>query len=474
MRKEGNVSQWMDFDALKASLIHEIQEGNSYLAYEDNEILGVFSLLSAPEPTYQKIEGNWIGKEDYYVIHRLVSSFQKKGIGEEILRHCLSLKRHIRIDTHSDNKTMQHILTKLGFSYCGIIHLQDGSPRLVYEKEETVTESLLYWYRDHRRILPWREDPTPYHVWISEIMLQQTRVESVKGYYQRFLNAFPDIPSLAKSSQDTYLKLWQGLGYYSRIENIHKTACILQEKQQDIPQDYDSLRKLSGIGDYTANAILAIAYQKKAVAVDGNLMRVYSRLEAIPLDPTNSKSKEECRNYFLPLLGDRPGDFNQALMDLGELICLPHGNPLCDQCPLSFFCKAHKEGKETSYPLPKKKIKKEEVQKTVFVIEYENKILLHKRDSKGLLANLYEYPNVDKFLTQNQALDYLRHRGIEVSEIHPRKEAKHVFTHLIWHMKAYYVQAKKLTLKENETLSTIKDRQTKYSLPTAFLKVYSA
>lgn len=467
MRDTGNLHQWENFEDIKNKVIHDVQNGISYVGLsEKNEIQVVFSLIEE-EPTYQVIDGKWIDETKYHTIHKIVSKGNRAG--REALQYCLDEYGHIRIDTHADNKPMQHVLSELGFTYCGVIKLSDGSPRLAFEKNPSFTENLIGWYHQNRRILPWREEPTPYHVWLSEIMLQQTRVESVKAYYKRFLDAFPTVSSFAASEEDVYLKLWQGLGYYSRVRNLHKTAVLLHENYQDqLPDDYALLRKLPGIGDYTANAILAIAYQKKTVAVDGNLLRVYARVNALPVDVLDSKAKKDCYDFFLPLLGDRPGDFSQALMDLGEMTCLPNGTPLCDKCPLRLFCKAHQQGKETSYPLPKKKAEKKQIDKTIFVLKIENKYLIRKRPDTGLLASLYEPFNIDKKLKEDQIPEYLESGGFDVKSIKPLGKAKHIFTHLVWNMQGYEVELNSYHNEKALIPVTEQELESDYSIPTAF------
>ena len=194
---------------------------------------------------------------------------------------------------------------------------------------------LLDWYDKEGRTLPWRTDPSPYHVWISEIMLQQTRVEAVKGYYERFLRALPDIASLAEAPEDLYLKLWEGLGYYSRVRNLHKAACVIMEEHGGcMPETAAELRKLPGIGPYTSAAIASIAFGERIPAIDGNLLRVFARMTAWQENIKTPASASRAGDYFSGIMpADRPGDFNQALMDLGAMICLPGGLPRCEECP---------------------------------------------------------------------------------------------------------------------------------------------
>ena len=301
---------------------------------------------------------------------------------------------------------------------------------------------LLLWYEKNRRILPWREDPTPYHVWISEIMLQQTRVEAVKGYYARFLESLPDIAALAAADEDTYLKLWEGLGYYSRVRNLHKAAVVLMEDYGgQMPASAADLRKLPGIGPYTAAAISSIAFGESVPAIDGNLLRVFARLTCYEDSILTPQARKDAEAYFGPLitLANDPGAFNQALMDLGATICLPNAAPLCNKCPLAAFCRAHAEGRETELPNRPAKAKRTIEDMTVFLIRFKGGILLRKRPDTGLLASLYEFPNVPGHLKKADALRTVEEMGFGPLRIKKLPPAKHIFTHKEWHMAAWKV-----------------------------------
>ncbi len=317
--------------------------------------------------------------------------------------------------------------------------------------------ALLDWYDKNRRILPWREDPTPYHVWLSEIMLQQTRVEAVRGYYLRFLETLPDIASLAAAKEDVYLKLWEGLGYYSRVRNLHKgAAAVMEEYGGELPHTAAELCSIPGIGPYTAAAIASIAFGECVPAIDGNLLRVFARLTAYGKDIKAESAKKAARAYYLAAMQGlspeechaagscRYGDVNQALMDLGAMVCLPNAQPLCGQCPFRDHCAAHAKGAETAFPvIPEKKARKEE-DRTVFLIHDADRIALRKRPAKGLLAGLYEYPNTDGSLTEQEAITYVR--GLGFSPLHIRRlpDSKHVFTHKEWHLRGYEILADEL------------------------------
>ena len=337
-------------------------------------------------------------------------------------------------------------------------------------------EKLLRWYDTNRRILPWREDPAPYHVWLSEIMLQQTRVEAVKGYYERFLETLPDIKSLAAAEEDVYLKLWEGLGYYSRVRNLHKAAQqIMEEYGGKMPQTAAELRKLAGIGPYTAAAIASIAFGERIPAVDGNLLRIFARRTAYGENIKSPQAKKAAESFFAERFSDeRPGEYNQALMDLGAIICLPNGVPHCGACPWADCCSAHAQGCETAYPVTSPKKARKIDDKTVFLIYYEDQLALAKRPAKGLLAGLYEFPNTEGRLSQEASLKYVQDLGFSALQIRPLPEAKHIFTHREWHMSGYEIRAdewRQVPEKKESTdvfLVTEEEMREKYSIPSAF------
>ena len=314
---------------------------------------------------------------------------------------------------------------------------------LIREPAEEISHALLTWYDANKRKLPWRESPSPYHVWISEIMLQQTRVESVIGYYERFLERFPDIRSLAAAEEDEVLKLWEGLGYYSRARNLRKAARqVVECFGGRMPDTAAKLRKLAGIGPYTSAAISSIAYGERVPAIDGNLLRVFARLSAYREEIRTSAAFAAADSFFRKILPqDRPGDFNQAMMDLGAGVCMPGERAVCLKspglCPLSVFCMAHAQGLSAQLPvMPVKKLRRAE-KRTVLVIRCGDRVLIRRRPSKGLLAGLYEFPNVKGWLSEDEALKSVRELGQEPLNIRPLPEAKHVFTHLEWHMTGY-------------------------------------
>jgi A/G-specific adenine glycosylase len=320
---------------------------------------------------------------------------------------------------------------------------------------------LLKWYEGERRVLLWREDPTPYHVWISEIMLQQTRVEAVIDYYHRFLTRFPDIETLAKADLDEVLSYWQGLGYYRRCEMLYRMAhIIVNQYQGKIPSDYETLLSLPGIGRYTAAAIMSIGFEKPYAAVDGNVLRVIMRLknsdECIDDEKVKRRVESELQSV-MPV--DRTSEFTQSLMDLGAMICLPNGTPKCGVCPLSTICR----GKENADRIPVRKEKKRRrlEKKTVFLFVYQDKIAIKKRSASGLLAKMWEFPNENGILSPEEV------KKRYDDNIYALGKAKHVFTHIEWEMIGYRVEFAEKPI--DDTLLWIKKEEiASYAIPSAF------
>lgn len=336
--------------------------------------------------------------------------------------------------------------------------------------KEIVTP-LVTWYHQYKRSLPWRDFPTPYRVWVSEIMLQQTRVDPAIPYFERFVSTLPDIAALADADEETVLKLWEGLGYYSRVRNLQKAAGIVQsEYGGELPCDPALLIKLPGIGEYTAGAIASIAYQVPAPAVDGNVLRVISRLTADESDIAEAATKRAMQERLIEIIPqDRPGDFNQALMDLGATVCLPNGAPRCEACPLAHLCEAKKQGRTEELPKKAKKQAPTSEDMTVFLAVCKGKIALLKRPENGLLAGLWEFPNVSGRISLKKAKDVLKGMGLSALHVEALPKAKHVFTHKIWKMNGIYASVSDMpssfTWVDAEALSAT------YTLPTAF-RVY--
>lgn len=337
-----------------------------------------------------------------------------------------------------------------------------------------IGEVLLNWYDYNARILPWRSEPTPYHVWISEIMLQQTRVEAVKKYYDRWMEALPDVKALAEVSDDKLMKLWEGLGYYNRARNLKAAAIqVVEELDGELPSDYSQLLSLKGIGEYTAGAVASIAFGIPKPAVDGNALRIFSRILAVDGEINKVSVKKKIAQEVERILPkERPGDFNQALMDLGSSICIPNGTPLCENCPWESVCQAHKFGKETDFPIKAKKKKRRIEKKTVFLIEVSDKIILHKRPGNGLLSGLWELPNIDGEFSAKELSEQIKKWGIKDYMIEPLGEGKHIFSHVEWQMRGYRLQMRNISkkvLEEKEWLIVSKkDLKNRYAIPSAF------
>ena len=370
------------------------------------------------------------------------------------------------------------------------------------EKLKMLAPALVPWFLKNKRSMPWRDDPTPYHVWLSEIMLQQTRIEAAKPYYLRFLREIPDIASLAAADPEKLHKLWEGLGYYSRVKNLQAAAKqIMEDCGGKFPEEPEKIRKLKGIGDYTTGAIASICFDEPVPAVDGNVLRVLSRITGDTRPVTDERTRKEIR---AELAGVYPahdrGAFTQGLMELGEVICIPNGEPDCKNCPCVGFC-ASKDGNWRSLPVkaPKKERRKEQM--TVFLLQCGTKLALHKRGETGLLSGLWEFPNVPGALTAEKALTQVKAWGCKPKEssrqqdscrkkscvnrncgdddlsrrderqypaIKEEKPRTHIFTHVEWDMKCF--RANCTEMPERFTWAEIEEIRGQYALPTAFRK----
>ena len=322
---------------------------------------------------------------------------------------------------------------------------------------------LLQWYPDHHRDLPWRRTRDPYAIWVSEIMLQQTRVAAVIPYYARFMRELPDVSALAAVSDDRLNLLWQGLGYYSRAKNLKRAAGIVCERYGGhMPDSYAALLTLPGVGSYTAGAIASIAFSERVPAVDGNVLRVYARLMNDPCDVADPAVKTRVFEALKAVMPADAGTFNQALMELGATVCMPNGQPLCGCCPLASVCKAREAG--TAGLLPNKSPKKPRAveNRTVFALYDQGAPLLLKRPDRGLLAGLYELPNVSGTLSTAEALEWLTAHGLHPTGDLLSYSAKHVFTHIEWHMHVYAASV------AGEGVDSFVRSDGSQSIPTAF------
>lgn len=329
-----------------------------------------------------------------------------------------------------------------------------------------IVKPLLNWYQKNKRELPWRNDKNPYHIWVSEIMLQQTRVEAVKVYYERFLKEIPDITSLANIHLDQLLKLWEGLGYYSRAKNLQKAAQKIIEDTGSMPSTYEEIIKLPGIGEYTAGAIASIAFGEKVPAIDGNVFRVIMRIQNSRRNISKTTTKKELFKELSEIMPNDPGTFNQALMELGATICVPNGIPHCENCPIQKYCKSSQENTMMELPIKDTKKEKKIEQYTIFILLNYHTVAIHKRPNRGLLASMYEFPNIKGNLNQEDALKYLKKEGYQVLRILERDSSKHIFTHKIWYMTNYIVYVEENNQKNIWVDVSTLEKQ--YVLPSAF------
>ncbi|MBE6553320.1 MAG: A/G-specific adenine glycosylase [Ruminococcaceae bacterium] len=338
---------------------------------------------------------------------------------------------------------------------------------------EQGVSQLLNWYRANRRALPWRQTRDPYHIWLSEIMLQQTRVEAVKPYYARFLEACPTIEALAQLPAERLMKLWEGLGYYSRARNLQKAAqTVVAQYGGQLPASYEELLGLCGIGEYTAGAIASIAFGIRVPAIDGNVLRVLARLQGSFEDITQPAVKKAWREALGAVIPEAAGDFTQAMIELGATVCGPNGEPKCAACPFTSACVAAKEHLTDALPVRAAKKARRVEQKTVLLIRDGDRTALHKRPDCGLLAGLFELPNVEGHLDADALPAYLRSIGFEPLRIERLEDSKHIFSHIEWHMIAYDVRitaefdgfhgGSGMYLVRNE------DLHANYAIPSAF------
>ncbi|MEG1874104.1 MAG: A/G-specific adenine glycosylase [Angelakisella sp.] len=331
----------------------------------------------------------------------------------------------------------------------------------------SIVQPLLAWYDQNARVLPWRENTAPYRVWVSEIMLQQTRVEAVIPYYRRFMQELPTIQALADADEELLLKLWEGLGYYTRVRNLQKAAKkICAEYGGEFPADFDAIRSLPGIGDYTAGAISSISFGQPTPGVDGNVLRVVARLTADATDLANASFRVRTATALAEVYPTRCGDFTQSLMELGAVVCLPNGAPKCDSCPLAFCCKAYAQGSQAVLPVKATKKERRQEDKTVLLLCCGDKVALRKRAAGGLLGGLWEFPNLDGLLSPEQAAEWLGTAGLAPCDLRALPAKRHVFTHVEWQMHGYLVQC--ANRADTFVWVTREELTERIGLPTAF------
>lgn len=328
-------------------------------------------------------------------------------------------------------------------------------------------DRLLPWYRENARTLPWRENTDPYRVWVSEIMLQQTRVEAATGYYERFLRALPTVQALAAAPQDELLKLWEGLGYYSRVRNMQRAAAeLVQTRGGAFPDTAAEIAKLPGVGPYTAGAIASICFERASAAVDGNVVRIICRItgEQTPANSPRLKKEIAARlEAVYPAQGR--GAFTQALMELGAIVCIPRA-PRCERCPMASVCVARLSGRTAELPVMPAKKEKKRAQKTVFLLEQGGNLALDRRPASGLLAGLWALPECEGALTPDEVFAVVQSWGAEPQCIGKAVEKKHVFTHVVWQMRCYRVLCAAAPARFTWAAPDALEMQ--YALPTAY------
>ena len=343
---------------------------------------------------------------------------------------------------------------------CYNVHMEK-----IHDKKRLVI-NLLDWYDEHARVLPWREEATPYRVWVSEIMLQQTRVEAVKPYFERFLKAFPSISSLANAKDDELSKVWEGLGHYNRVKNMKKCAQMCMELYDGkLPSTYEQLLQLPGIGSYTAGAVASIAFKEKAAAVDGNVLRVFSRLLVSEDDILKESTKKKFQKIILDYIPEERCDaFNQALMEIGALVCVPNAAPRCNICPLAQDCIGYQSGKAHFLPIKKAKKQRRIEKRTILVVVWKDKVLLYQRPEKGLLSKMYEFKNLEDHYLKKDIINRIGAKHVLTYK--KLKDAKHVFSHIEWHMKACLIEVDEPI--EEGVWCTKEELEHTYAIPSAF------
>ncbi len=347
----------------------------------------------------------------------------------------------------------------------------------MYTLKEKTMNDIVAWYRLNKRSFPWRDTGNPFDVWISEIMLQQTRTEAVISYFGRFKQEVADVQSLANIEEEKLMRLWEGLGYYSRARNLKKCAIkIVEEYDGKIPQDHDALLKLPGIGPYTAGAIMAIGFGEPYAAVDGNVLRVLARFFAIREDIRSLEVRKQLTGVIEKAYAENStndkrfiSDLTQAFMDLGATVCIPNGKPDCGSCPLREDCAALKDDLTQTIPFRSRTKERKVIDRTLFIIRNAECFLLHRRPEKGLLAGMYEFIGVEERMDESKAREYLKKEGYDALQIKRLPTSKHVFTHLEWHMEAYEVRIGDFDspLKEDQILASREELE-KLAIPSAF------
>ena len=345
------------------------------------------------------------------------------------------------------------------------------------QMKETV-RPLVEWFRENQRDLPWRKRMDAYRVWISEVTVPLTQEEAVKPYYERFLKELPDVKALAEVPEDRLLKLWEGLGYYNRARNLKEAACQIMEKYGGrFPETYEEIRGLKGIGNYTAGAVSSFVYGIRKPAVDGNVLRVVTRITADGSDIAKAGTRTKVEREVEEVIpAEAAGDFNQSLIELGAIVCVPNGEPKCGICPVSGICLAHAQGRETEFPVKAKKKERRIEKRTILVFRDNEKTAVRKRPDTGLLAGLYEFPGTEGHLKQSEAVRYAKSLGLMPIRIKKLGSAKHIFSHVEWHMVGYEVMVDELekNMREQDAapgeivFAELRELKEHYPMPSAF------
>ena len=337
-----------------------------------------------------------------------------------------------------------------------------------------ITEPVISWYKENKRQLPWRKNINAYRVWVSEIMLQQTRVEAVKPYYERFLKELPTIKDLAEAEEEKLLKLWEGLGYYNRVKNMQKAAIqVMEQFHGEFPDRYEDILSLTGIGNYTAGAISSFVYGLPKPAVDGNVLRVIARILLMEEDISKASVRKKVEKALEEIIPEgKASDFNQGLIELGAIVCVPNGMPKCEICPAATVCEARKQGKVMELPVKAKAKARRKEKKTILILKDGETVAIQKRPDQGLLAGLYELPGVEGHLTKKEVIEYSKEIGLAPIYVEELEHAKHIFTHIEWDMTGYLVKVDELEKINNEKIifAHPDEIQKTYAIPSAFEK----
>lgn len=353
------------------------------------------------------------------------------------------------------------------------IELAEAVP-VVLEKPTLfeMRNSLVEWYRLNKRDLPWRHHISAYRVWVSEIMLQQTRVEAVKPFYKRFLEALPSVEDLAVVEEEKLLKLWEGLGYYNRVRNMQVAAQqIMVDYGGEFPDKYEEILRLKGIGNYTAGAIASFAFDTPKPAVDGNVLRVISRILADDGDIMKASVRSRVELYLEEVIPhEAASDFNQGLIELGATVCVPNGEPKCNACPVEKWCEAKRQGRIDELPVKSKQKARSIEKRTVMIFKDGENIAIRKRPSGGLLGGLYELPNILGSWEMDDVIEYSKSIGLMPIKVEKRGEAKHIFSHVEWQMVGFEIRVDELEMSCKEAFLFIHPEEVErtYPIPAAF------